>query len=487
MTAPYTTGTIHLENGSTNVTGIGTVWETSLIVGGTIYVEFDGGNPLPIATVNSDTDIIAAIKWTGPTGAYSYAIMRDTSYGQQTVRTAEALATYIQRLNNPALAATAGVVPGSNKILLFTGANTATVIDLEDLLQGVKFNEEVPTLADRAAYDGEVEGFRVLVANVGDGRSAFFSKKSATAGDWSVPFYISGPFGNAGPYTDITIGPTETLPAGSEAEVTLVPVSPGVIRLDFGLPKGADGTGTGDFIGPDGDVAENDFVVFGSVTGKVGKKAPNNSIPNRLLAQMPTATLKGRLSSGTGDSEDLTRAQSRQLIGGWEPIGDPLNVAGVISVDWNNLSPFILLRMEGCAQGNAGAATPGFYMAVSEDNGATFIVGGATYAAARVGAEGDAIGAASLVNMGFFPVTFDPLAAASYVGFTYTWSNWNKAGKHTTVSGEADFTKSNNVRRWEKNFGFRTDNTNARNALRFGSRDNFAFANGRVQLFGIRG
>lgn len=154
-----------------------------------------------------------------------------------------------------------------------TGANSATVIDLEDLLQGIKFNEEVPTLADRAAYDGEAEGFRVLVANVGDGRSAFFTKQSAAVADWSVAFYITGPTGGAGPYTDITIGATTTLPAGSPAEVTLVPVSPGVIQLKFALPKGADGTGTGDFVGPAGGVAIGDLVAFANATGRAGRKA----------------------------------------------------------------------------------------------------------------------------------------------------------------------------------------------------------------------
>lgn len=270
MTAPYQAGTIDLVSGSTAVVGTDTAWEISLIIGGTIYVEFDGGNPMPIATVNSDTEITAALKWTGPTGTYSYAIVRDTAYGQQTVNNAQALATYIQRLNNPALAATAGVTPGSNKLLLFTGANSATVIDLEDILQGVKFDEEVPTLADRAAYDAEAEGFRVLVANIGDGRSAFFTKKSAAAGDWSVAFYITGATGDVGPYTDITIGPTTTLPAGSQAEVTLVPVSPGVIRLDFALPKGVNGTGTGNVVGPEG--APNGAVAgFADPTGELLK------------------------------------------------------------------------------------------------------------------------------------------------------------------------------------------------------------------------
>ncbi|UXS49269.1 hypothetical protein [Agrobacterium tumefaciens] len=312
MTAPYTAGTIDLVSGSSAVVGTDTAWEISLIIGGTIYVEFDGGNPMPIATVDSDTEITAALKWTGPTGAYSYAIVRDTAYGQQTVTNAQALATYIQRLNNPALAATAGVTPGSNKLLLFTGANTATVIDLEDLLQGVKFDEEVPTLADRAPYDGEAEGFRVLVANIGDGRSAFYTKKSAAVGDWTVPFYITGPVGGAGPYTDITIGSTETLPAGSQAEVTLVPLSPGVIRLDFGLPKGADGTGTGDVNGPAGGVANNFPVAFDTTTGKL-IKAITGAIA-ALHALTPAANkLPYFTGAGAAALTDLT-ALARSLL-----------------------------------------------------------------------------------------------------------------------------------------------------------------------------
>jgi len=233
MTAPYTAGTISLVSGSEAVAGIDTAWAISLIVGGTIYVEFDGGNPMPIATVDSDTEITAALKWTGPTGTYSYAIVRDTAYGQQTVANAQALATYIQRLNNPALAATAGVTPGSDKLLLFTGPNSATVIDLEDILQAVKFDKEVPTLADRTAYDGEAEGFRVLVANVGDGRSAFFTKKSAAAADWSVAFFISGPVGPTPAFT----ASASTLAAGAAATVEVNPTAEGY-NLALGVPAG---------------------------------------------------------------------------------------------------------------------------------------------------------------------------------------------------------------------------------------------------------
>src|SRR5690606_26280543 len=91
MTTPYSAGTISLTNGSAVVTGIGTAWQTALIAGGTIYVQA-AGNPLPILTVDSNTQITAALKWTGATGAYSYALIRDTAHDAQLVANATALA-----------------------------------------------------------------------------------------------------------------------------------------------------------------------------------------------------------------------------------------------------------------------------------------------------------------------------------------------------------------------------------------------------------
>ncbi|ANK73592.1 hypothetical protein FA04_13775 [Ensifer adhaerens] len=110
MTTPYTTGSITLANGSAVVTGAGTAWQTALIAGGTIYAEV-AGNPLPILTIDSNTQITAAIKWKGASGTYPYAIMRDTAYGQQTVANANALSTYLQRLDNASLAALASIAP----------------------------------------------------------------------------------------------------------------------------------------------------------------------------------------------------------------------------------------------------------------------------------------------------------------------------------------------------------------------------------------
>ena len=254
MTTPYTTGQISLVNGEALVTGIGTGWQTALIIGGTIYVEADGGNALPISEIGGDTEITAAIAWTGPSGTYDYALVRDTAYGQQTVANAQALADYIQRLNNTALSAVAGITPLADTLLLFTGPDTATTIALSGLINGADYDVQVNNIAGRAVYDSRPAKFRVLVSDIGDGRSAIYSKNSNTAADWSAPAVITGSDGedgapgapgNPGPYTSIVAGDTTTLAPGSQATATFVPVSTGVVRLDLGVPAGQNGTGTG--------------------------------------------------------------------------------------------------------------------------------------------------------------------------------------------------------------------------------------------------
>ena len=126
MTTPYTTGTITLTNGSAVVTGVGTAWQTALIAGGTIFVDASG-NSLPILSVDSNIAITAAVKWRGATGTYSYAIVRDTAYGEQTVANAQALATYLQRLDNASLSAIASLVPAADRLPYFTGAGASAL------------------------------------------------------------------------------------------------------------------------------------------------------------------------------------------------------------------------------------------------------------------------------------------------------------------------------------------------------------------------
>lgn len=304
MTALYKDGTVTLVQGSPLIVGNDTGWKVALIVGGTVFVEAEGGSPLPILPDDSDganlhpitnTGMTAAIKWTGPSGTYNYAIVRDMSYSRQQSANAEALAMLLQRLNNPSLAAVSGLVPEDDSLILFTGPDTATVIARSSLVQGVDYDQNADDIAGRNLYSSEAKNFSVLVANAGDGRTAIFIKRSNTDGDWSVPFYISGPVGPKG-----DTGATGIMDAGIYAAAKAYAIRDAVLdngstwlaksAVPAGNPppvlpaeqnnywrllarQGADGTGTGDFVGPAGGVAPGDLMAFANTTGKSGRKA----------------------------------------------------------------------------------------------------------------------------------------------------------------------------------------------------------------------
>lgn len=264
MTA-YTTGTITLTHGSKTVSGIDTGWQTAIIASGVIHVQAEGGNALPFDIVTSDTEITAAIEWTGASGTYAYALIRETAYGTQQIATAIALSQHVQRLNNPGVAAVAGVLPSSDTLLMFTGPSTATTITRSDLLQGVDYDEAVADIAGLAIYDAEAASFSVLVANAGDNRAAIFVKRSATVADWIGPAFLTGP---VGPSIDLTDATAASLDYGQEPTVTLTRNPDGSFSLNFGIPQGQDGDGVGDVQGPDGGTAINQLVGFINTTGK---------------------------------------------------------------------------------------------------------------------------------------------------------------------------------------------------------------------------
>lgn len=194
----YSDGTITLEHGSAEIVGDGTAWETSLIVGGVIYVEAEGGNALPILSVDSDTQITAAIKWMGESGEYSYTLVRDTEDGRQIARNSTALAQILQSLSSPAVGAMSAVTPAAQKLLLFTGPASATTIDLSELIKGIEFDQQVADMDELEALEGVASGKLVLVLDAGDDRSAIFAKIGDEVGVWSEPAYFTGPRGVAG-------------------------------------------------------------------------------------------------------------------------------------------------------------------------------------------------------------------------------------------------------------------------------------------------
>jgi hypothetical protein len=254
MTIAYTTGQITLTNGSAVVTGIGTAWQVSLIAGGFIAAEADG-NPLPIETVDSDTSITAAIAWKGATGTYDYALVRDTAYLQQLNVNSNTLARLIAELD----------------------AGTIFKYDASG------------DLAGRATYDERPKGFSYLVF-IGVDVPALYVKASATTGDWDGPFaYGTGPQGIPGPAGYVnprgTYNPATAyarndgvlfnkssfvaLQATTGNEPPTLPTTSNAF-WQLTAEKGADGTGTGDVVGPSSST-NNRIALFSGATGKAIK------------------------------------------------------------------------------------------------------------------------------------------------------------------------------------------------------------------------
>lgn len=329
MTALYKDGTVTLVQGSAVIVGNDTGWKVALIVGGTVFVEAEGGAPLPILPDDSDganlhpitnTEMTAAIKWTGASGTYNYAIVRDMSYSRQQSANAEALAMLLQRLNNPSLAAVSGLVPEDDSLILFTGPDTATVIARASLVQGVDYDENADDIAGRNLYSSEAKGFSVLVANAGDGRTAIFIKRSNTDGDWSVPFYISGPKGDKG-----DIGATGITDKGNYSAVAAYVLGDAVLdngstwRAKGNVPagnappalpaeenaywrllarKGTDGNGTGDVKGPNGGVTVKQIAGFKNITGKDIEGLTPAEV--RSFAAVPISNFRNKIMNPLG-------------------------------------------------------------------------------------------------------------------------------------------------------------------------------------------
>lgn len=189
----YTTGTITVAANGTAVTGTGTSWATLpafregdwFIANGWVNI---------IQSVNSNTSLTLAMPWRGGALTGQPYRLRFMSDGSRVSAQARALVELLGGSGSiEALAALSGL---PDTIPIFTGPGSLSLIPRSDLINGVKFDAQVNTLAERAIYDGQPVGFTVLVSDTGDGRSAIYSRIGAV-GNWSTPAYLTGPQGSA--------------------------------------------------------------------------------------------------------------------------------------------------------------------------------------------------------------------------------------------------------------------------------------------------
>lgn len=272
----YSAGTVSLTNGSTLVTGIDTAWATALLKGGEIFVQAPG-NPLPIATIDSDTQITAALKWTGATGVYDYVLRIGTAYDQQIAKNAEILARLLAEID-------AGTV--------------------------WKYDASGDT-AGRDFYDNRTKDFGYL--DISGEQAVLWVKASNNPGDWSGPFaYGIGPIG---PPPSLTFSPVVTGGPGTPA--SLVTTGSGPYNLAFTIPAGLTGIRWRGVYGAGVSYLERDAVSDNGSTWLALQDTIGNAppvLPSTANAFWELIASKGLDGTGTGDVVGPAEADDGALV-----------------------------------------------------------------------------------------------------------------------------------------------------------------------------
>lgn len=294
----YITGTITLTNGSADFTGTGTGWLAMMFRQGDMILDLPDA-PEYIAIIDEVTTNTAGTltrPWLGPTLTGAYRMRYQWDAGRVT-----AMSAFLrEELGNGNLQAFAALVGSAGGVPVFIGPGAMEVRPATDFVNGVAYDVQVDTLADRAAFDGQSQGFAVLVSDVGDGRSALYSKASNTVGDWTDPAYITGPIGAAPAFA---AGTTTTVPPGTPADVDLVPDGSGGYLFDFDIPAGEGFVSRGAYSGATayvkGDVVQNNGSSWIAKIATMGNAPPVlPTVSNTWWELLAAAGMNG---TGTGD------------------------------------------------------------------------------------------------------------------------------------------------------------------------------------------
>lgn len=286
MTEPYGVGTVSVANGGTIVTGTSTFWVGKVRKNDLFTVPAQG----LFARVTADpteNDELAINGWPGTD-------LVDAEY--------EIISTYI------------AVDTASRTRELLLGLS---LID-------PNYDVQVDDLAGRAAYDTRPgptpteRGFAVLVSDIGDGRSAIYSKVSNASADWSDAAYFSGPTGGkgwspqlvaesdgerrvlklagyvGGEGTEPTANVGEYLKADGTFTATIGDAVD--IRGEGFVFRGAYGSGTAYALGDVTRESGSSWIALQATTGN----APP-SLPTTSNAYWELLAAKGQDGTGTGD------------------------------------------------------------------------------------------------------------------------------------------------------------------------------------------
>lgn len=152
----YANGTVSVGANATTMTGVGTAWLTSGIRTGDVLML--AGFSIPVASVNSNTNITLARPWPGSAQSgsnYDILLIDDD------VRALAAANMLLQQLTNGTLTSLAGLASTANKLPYFSGQNVMALTDLSAWGRSLIDDADAAAFwATVGATSGPAEAFR---------------------------------------------------------------------------------------------------------------------------------------------------------------------------------------------------------------------------------------------------------------------------------------------------------------------------------------
>jgi len=220
---------------------------------------------------------------------------------------------------------------------------------------------------------------------------------------------------------------------------------------------------TGSYVGTTGLVAGIAQAV--DIRGPAGPAVGANSVDNTLLADMATGTIKGRVSAGTGDPEDLTGAQAAGIMPVvrydavqvlteaqkqqardntgliWRPLHRITLGADVAAIDISIPAAARMIRITGALQWTVGTSAA-LGMRFSFDNGATYKAGATDYKFGVLYGSGSATPAHTSLSADRIQLTTTALGGNVPPVLEALIANWS-ANRLIGVSGSGGLTDGN--------------------------------------------
>lgn len=201
----------------------------------------------------------------------------------------------------------------------------------------------------------------------------------------------TGNTGATGPANTLTIGTVTTSPPAGSAAATITGTAPNQ-TLNLTLPRGDQGPAGSVADGNKGDITVGSGGTAWDINaGAVGTtelasnavatvKIADDAVTNTKLTNMAVNTIKGRITSGTGDPEDLTAANVRTITGQkYVTVYDQTITGSAVSFIDIPLGSFEEFRIEGTIVPNTAVADFVLYYRISSNGGVGYDAGASDY------------------------------------------------------------------------------------------------------------